>query len=71
MGCTVCAEASGFSAPSIVTATGCGGGCPRFPVWLLIVCFALAHLARFEIQWTLATVKALPFVVLRGCGAVR
>ena len=37
---------------------------PALPVWLLIVCFALAHLVRFEIQWTLATVKALPFVVL-------
>lgn len=37
---------------------------PALPVWLLVVCFGLAHLVRFEIEWTLATVQALPFVVL-------
>lgn len=37
---------------------------PPAPIWLLIVCFALAHLARFEIQWSLAAVAAVPTVVL-------
>lgn len=33
---------------------------PPAPIWLLIVCLALAHLARFEIQWSLAAVAAVP-----------
>ena len=37
---------------------------PALPVWLLIVCFGLAHLVRFEIEWTRATIQVIPFVVL-------
>ena len=38
--------------------------CPPAPIWLLIACFALAHLVRFEVQWSLSAVAAVPIVVL-------
>lgn len=37
---------------------------PALPVWILISCFGLAHLARFDIEWSGTTIPAIPFVVL-------
>ena len=36
---------------------------PVAPICLLVVAFAMAHLSRFDIDWTLQRVAALPLVV--------
>ncbi|WP_419554044.1 hypothetical protein [Candidatus Poriferisodalis sp.] len=37
---------------------------PAVPIWLLIACFGLAHVAPYDIAWSGATILAIPFVVL-------
>ena len=37
---------------------------PAVPIWLMISCFALAHLARYEIDWSVTAVLVIPVVVL-------
>ena len=37
---------------------------PALPVWLLMICFALAHLVRFDIQWSGPAIGVIPAVVL-------
>ncbi|MCY3891859.1 MAG: CPBP family glutamic-type intramembrane protease [Acidimicrobiaceae bacterium] len=37
---------------------------PAVPVWLMISCFALAHLARYEIDWSVTAILVIPVVVL-------
>ncbi|WP_420444798.1 hypothetical protein [Candidatus Poriferisodalis sp.] len=44
---------------------------PALPVWFLIACFGLAHLGRFEIEWTGATIPAIRSSCFRGCGSGR
>ncbi|WP_419854239.1 hypothetical protein [Candidatus Poriferisodalis sp.] len=37
---------------------------PAVPIWLMISCFALAHLARYEVDWSVTAALVIPAVVL-------
>ena len=37
---------------------------PAVPIWLLIVCFGVAHVAPYNIAWSATTILAIPFLVL-------